>query len=127
MPLLFRFGSDLFADLRALAHAATQIVKLCAANEAVTDGFDLLDGGGMDGEDLLNADAVSDTTDGDRLLDAAVLLGDHDALKDLDTLTGAFLDLDMDADGLADLDLGLFSLELLGSQFFDEIHFLFSS
>ena len=127
MPLLFRFGSDLFADLRTLAHATAQIVQLRTANETVANGLDLLDGGGMNGEDLLNANTVRNAADGDRLFDAAMLLGDHDALEDLDTLTSAFLDLNMDADGLADLDLGLFSLELLGSQFFDEIHFCFSS
>ena len=60
----------------------------------------------MQGEHLLNAHAVGDTADGEGLLDAAVLLGDDGALEDLDTLAAAFLDLQVDADGIADLDDG---------------------
>ena len=76
----------------------------------------------MNGENLLHADAVGQAADGDGLLDAAVLLGNDGALKDLDTLTGAFLDLDVYPDGVAHIDLGLFSLQLLLVQFLDEIH-----
>ena len=75
----------------------------------------------MEGEHLLHADAVGHAADGDGLLDAAVLLGDHDALVDLDALAGAFLDLHMYLDGVADFDGGHF-LDLGFGQFFDEIH-----
>ena len=76
----------------------------------------------MDGEHLLDADAVGKTTNGEGLLKTAVLLRDDDALEDLDTLAGAFLDLDMNADGIADVDDGHFLFQLLGFELFDEIH-----
>ena len=76
----------------------------------------------MQRENLLDADAIGQTADGDGLLDATVLLGDHNALEDLDTLAGAFLDLDVDADGVADVGNGLLSLHLLAFEFLDEIH-----
>ena len=62
------------------------------------------------------------TTNGEGLLKTAVLLRDDDALEDLDTLAGAFLDLDMNADGIADVDDGHFLFQLLGFELFDEIH-----
>ena len=76
----------------------------------------------MNGEHLLHADAVRDTTYGDGLLDAAVLLGNDNALEDLDTLAGAFLDLHVDTDGVADLDVGYLVLQGFLVEFLDEIH-----
>ena len=57
-----------------------------------------------------------------RLLDAAVLLGEDGALKDLDTLAGAFLDLGVDTDGVADVEAAGVLLELAFGQMLDEIH-----
>ena len=65
----------------------------------------------MNGEYLLHADAVGDAADGEGLLNTAVLLGDDGALKDLDTLAGAFLDLHVHADGVAHLHLGDFRFQ----------------
>ena len=76
----------------------------------------------MDGEHLLHAHAVGDAADGDGLPDAAVLLGDDGALEDLDTLTGAFLDLHVHTDGVAHLDGGHFRFQALFVQFLDQIH-----
>ena len=76
----------------------------------------------MDGEGLFHADAIGDPADGDRLLDAAVLLGEDGALKDLDTLAGAFLDLGVDTDGVADVEAAGVLLELAFGQMLDEIH-----
>ena len=76
----------------------------------------------MNRETLLHAHAVGQATDGDGFLDAAVLLSNDGALEDLDTLTGAFLDLDMYLDGIANIDLGLFSLQLLLVESLDKIH-----
>ena len=53
----------------------------------------MVDGRRMDGEHLLNADAVRNTADGDGFLNAAMLLGNDGALKHLDTLARAFLNL----------------------------------
>ena len=87
----------------------------------MTHSLDLVDRRGVDRENLLHTDAIGHAANRDSLLDAAVLLGDDDALEDLNTLTRAFLDLHVDADGIADFHLGhLF--ELLFVQCFDQIH-----
>ena len=75
----------------------------------------------MNRENLLHTHAIGQATDGDGFLDAAVLLSNDGTLKDLDTLTGAFLDLDVYLDGIAHIDLGLFSLQLLLVKSLDEI------
>src|SRR5699024_1074670 len=112
---------ELFAHLGSLAHAVAQVVQLGPTYKAVTDSLDLVNGGRVEGEYLLHAHAVGQAADSERLLDAAVLLGDDSALEDLDTLAGALLDLHVDANHIAHmhirhvLDLGL-------GQFFDEIH-----
>ena len=76
----------------------------------------------MNGENLLHTHAIGQAADGDGFLDAAVLLSNDGTLKDLDTLTGAFLALDVYLDGIAHIDLGLFSLQLLLVKSLDEIH-----
>ena len=76
----------------------------------------------MNGEHLLHANAVRDTTDGDGLLDAAMLLGNDGALEDLDMLAGAFLDLHVDTHSVTDLDVGYLVLQSFFVQFLDEIH-----
>ena len=72
----------------------------------MTDQLDLFNGRRVNGEDLLHTDAEGHAADGDGLGNAAVLLGDDGALKDLDTLAGALLDLDVDPDGVTDLGGG---------------------
>ncbi len=108
------------ADRVAVLYAG-QIVELGTADSTAADHLDGLDGGRIDGENLLHADAVGNTTNSDGLLDAAMLLGDHSTLEDLDTLTSAFLDLHVDADGIADFHSGDF-LELLFIQCLNQIH-----
>ena len=90
----------------------------------MTHRLDLLNGRRVNGEHLLHADTVGQAADSDGLLDTAVLLGDDSALEDLDTLTGAFLDLHMYADGIAHQYLRHF-LQLLLVQSLDEIHGFF--
>ena len=80
--LLLRGKLQLLLQLGAAAHAAAQVVELRAADLTAADDLDVVDGGRMDGEDLLHADAVGQAADGDGLLDAAVLLGDDGALED---------------------------------------------
>ncbi|SBW04766.1 hypothetical protein KL86CLO1_11947 [uncultured Eubacteriales bacterium] len=118
-------GLDFLFDLGALAHAVAQIVEFRAANLAVTHQLDALNGRSMDGKYLLHADAVRYAANGDSLADAAVLLGNDGTLKNLDTLAAAFLDLDMDTDGVADLGNGGLGLEVLFVESLHEIHLLF--
>ena len=76
----------------------------------------------MVGEDLLHTHAVGHAADGDGLLDAAVLLGDHGALKDLDTLPVTLLDVDVNADGVAHFGHRGLGLQVLVVECLHEIH-----
>ena len=79
----------------------------------------------MNRENLLHAHAIGNAADGDGLLNAAVLLGNHSTLEHLDALPRALLHLHMDADGITDPDLGCLSRERLLVQFLNEIHEFF--
>ena len=80
----------------------------------MTDDLDRIDRGSVDGEHLLNTNAVGNAADGEGLGDAAVLLSNDGTLEDLDTLTVAFLNLQVDTHSVADLnDRGLSLLVLL--------------
>ena len=74
-------------------------------------------------EGLLDAYAVRDAANGNRLVNASVLLGNDDALEHLNTLAVALLDLSVYLYGIADLQNRQIALELLLGQYFYEIHF----
>jgi hypothetical protein len=100
-PGFTRGSSNIALDLSSLAGTTTQIEQLGAANLALADNGDLLNEGAVDGEDTLNADTVGNAANGKGLCNAAVLLSNDGALESLDTLTLAFLDANVNADGIA--------------------------
>ena len=108
-------------DLCALTDTLTQVVQLCSADFTAADCLYGDDGGRVHGEDLLAAYAVGNTTDGDGLVDAAMLLGNDGAFKSLVALTAAFLYTNGDADGVADIQFGQFGLHVLFAENFDQI------
>lgn len=90
-----------WVTLALLPTRSLEVIELRAADLTLADGLDLLNGGSVDGEHLFHTDAIGDAAHGDGLLDAAVLLGDDGAFEDLDTLAVSFLDMDVNADGVA--------------------------
>ena len=64
----------------------------------------------MQREYSLDTAAVSYTSNGESLVDSAVLLSDYSTLEYLDTELLAFLDLNVNLYEVADLDLGSLSL-----------------
>ena len=116
---------DALLNLGALTHAVTQIIQLGAAHLTLADDLDLVHSGSVDGEHLLHTNAVGHAANSDGLLDAAVLLGDHGALKDLDTLAVAFLDVHVHTDGVAHIGHGGLSLLILGAESLHKIHLIF--
>ena len=76
----------------------------------------------MNGENLLAADAVAQAADGDGLLNAAMLAGNDRSLEHLHSLTSAFLDFHMNANGVADIHLRQFFLHVLAGQSLHQIH-----
>ena len=112
---------DLLLDLSGLAHAITQVVQLSTTNLALADGFDHSYVGRMQGEDLLAANAVGDAADSDGLADAAMLAGNDNAFKHLDTLTSAFLDANVHTNSVAHPNVGQLFLHVLAVQSFYQI------
>src|SRR5664279_5255927 len=87
-----------------LAQLLAQEVELGAADLAVAQHFQLVDGGAIQGEDTLHAHAARHFADGEGGAHAAALDADDDALEELDALLLAFLHLDVHLDGVAGLD-----------------------
>ena len=122
---LFLRGTEellLFLNLGILTDLVTQVVQLSASYLTVTDDVDLNNVRGVDGEYLLHAAAVGNTSDGKGLGDAAAVLSDNGTFKHLDSLTGTLNDLVVDTNGVTDVDLGHLSLQLLVCKSFDQIH-----
>ena len=107
------FELKLLLDLGALADSVAKVVELCASDFTDSDDLDLIDVRGMYREGLLDADAVGYASDSEGFGDAAAVLSDDSALENLNTLAGSFLDLIVNADGVADIDYRDIFLELL--------------
>ena len=114
-------GNDALLDLSGLTNAITDVIELRTTNNAMTNNIDMTDGGAVIGERALNADAVAHTTDGEGPAETAALHLDNDTLKVLKTLTGTFNDLNVYADGIADLKLGKIGTELLFFEFLNDV------
>src|SRR5690606_28558330 len=74
----------LLPDAGRLAAQVAQVVELRPADVAAADDLGRVDGGAVDRERPLNADAVAGLADGEGLAGAAALAPDHHALEDLD-------------------------------------------
>ena len=68
----FLFALNLFLDLGSLAETVTQVVELRSADFAVTNGLHVDHVGRVNRENLLAADTVGDTANGDGFLNAGV-------------------------------------------------------
>ena len=108
MPEDHLLGSDgdllarqLFLDPRRLARTFAPIVQLGATDIATTFHFNGNDQRGIGLESPLDAFAGRNLAHGERRIQATVALGDDDTLVSLQTLAIAFLDLDLDDDGVA--------------------------
>ena len=104
---------DLFLNLRCLTNSVAEIVELCSSDLTGTDNVNLLNVGRVDGECLFNSTAVRYASYGKGLGDSAAMLSDNGSLEHLDSLTGSLFDLVVYANGITNIDLGKFGLELL--------------
>jgi hypothetical protein len=76
--------------------------------------FDLVDPGRMIQKGTLYSNAMgSDPADGKQFVDAAPLDGNHDTLKNLNTLAVSFDNTDVDVNGIARPELGSIVAQLL--------------
>jgi len=121
-PFIFVSSLQALLDLCLLTNAITQVVELGSANLTSADSGNGDDGRRMYGKYLLAADTVGNTTNGNSLVDTAVLLGNDSAFESLGTLTVAFLDANLNADSVTDIHFGQFGLHVLFAENFDQIH-----
>ncbi len=113
---------DSLLDLCSLAQTGAEIVQLCTTDLAAANSFYLHNVGGMHGENLLTADTVAQTANGDGLLNAAMLASNDGSLECLHSFTSAFLDFYMHTNGVAHVHLGQFLLHVLAGQSLHQIH-----
>src|SRR5437899_2738338 len=106
-------GRRLFAGLHLplgdagrLPAAVAQVIELGAADHAAALDLDGLDHRAHHREQPLDALAEADLAHGEALVDSLAAAGDADALIGLDALALAFLDLHVDAHGVARLEVG---------------------
>src|SRR5579863_5478668 len=106
------------AQARGFALQAAQVVELGAADAAGADDVDVIDDGRVNREDALDAVAEADLADGDGFAEAAgVIAGEYGAFKRLEALFIAFLDFDVDANGIAGAKFGDVGALIRGDDF----------
>jgi hypothetical protein len=110
-----------------LTGAATQIVKLGAADGAAADHIDAVDVRAVQREDALDALAEADLADGEAAAHATVRAGDADTFEILDAGAVAFDHLHADAQRVARAEFrhrlgGGIALDLLGFERLDQVH-----
>jgi hypothetical protein len=94
-----------FPNTRSFSTQAAQVVEFGAANSALLHEIDVIDYGRMEWEDALNTDTEACLSHGDRLPSAAMLPGNHNALKSLESfLCLRLFDSDMHTNGIARLE-----------------------
>lgn len=95
-----------------------QIIQLAAAYTTLANQFNAGYLRAVDGENSLDTAAVRKAANGKGLSDTTVLLGDYSALKGLQTLTVTFLNANLHAYGITDINNRQILLQAaLGHQF----------
>jgi len=79
----------------------TEIVEFGAPDAARAHDIDMIDDGGMQRENALYTLPKADFANGDGFAQAGVLAGDHGSFESLQAFFVAFLNLDVDTDGIA--------------------------
>src|SRR5262249_44366885 len=108
-----------FAEPCGFALELAEIKQLGAAHLVGANDLDFVEHLGIKREDALYALAKADLADGEAALRAPAL-GDHGPFKGLYALLVAFLDLHLDSDSIARVDVGNVLALQLGSQFFHD-------
>ncbi len=97
---------NLGLNLCSLTNSVSEVVQLSSANLTVSYDLYLFNRRAVERENSLNAAAVCNTSNGECLVDAAVLLSDNSTLEHLDTELIALLDLNAYLNVVADLNNG---------------------
>ena len=114
---------EIFLNLRSLTDSSTEVVELSAANLTLTDNVDSYYVGRVNGESLLNAAAVSNSSYGKGGGNATLVLCDNSTLVHLNSFSCTLNDLVVNANGITNVELGYVFLELLICKSLNKIHF----
>jgi hypothetical protein len=95
------------ANSRGLTTQLTQVVELGTPDATLLNQIDVVDDRGVKGKDSLNANAETRLANSNSFPGAAMLTGNHDAFKRLQTFFGlGFLDANVNTHRIAGLKLG---------------------
>ncbi len=94
-----------FLNFGGLTDSVAQIVQLRSANLTFADQLNVIYTRAVNRERTLNANAVRNTANGERLADTAIALGNHGALKRLQTLARTFDNLDEHPNGITNVKM----------------------
>lgn len=106
------FASLFFNLGRALAEAIAQVEQAGLHWNRFTIDFDFDHVRAVDRENAFDAFAVRDTTNRESFLDSRTLVADYDAGEDLDAFFVAFADFRVNANTVADAEVGAVGLKL---------------
>src|SRR3954466_5022609 len=112
-------------DAGRLAAAVAQVIELGAPDLAAAHDLDRVDHRRIEREDALDALAVGDLADGEAFLEAGAGAGDAHALIGLHAGALALLDLDVDDQGVAGLEVRHVPaelLDLLAVELLEDVH-----
>src|ERR1035438_7349595 len=94
-------GLSAFLEASGSSLESAQIIELGAADLACAHHVDVIDDGAAQRKDALDTVAETDLADRNGLAHAGILAGEDGAFKNLNTFLFAFLDLDVNLDGVA--------------------------
>jgi hypothetical protein len=112
----------LFLDSGGFSDLLAQVVKAAASDDASLTDLNALDAGTVQKEGLLDANPVSDATDGDRLGRAAALANDDDAFEHLSAFFAALDDFGIDFYRIPGSKLGDGLFKLIAIEDIDDVH-----
>ena len=97
--------AELFLNLSSLTNSVSEVIKLSSANLTVSYDLNLVNDRRVKREYSFDTTSVCNTSYSKGLADSAVLLGNYSTLEDLDTALIAFLDLNVNLNGITYVEL----------------------
>ncbi len=111
-----------FFNPGSLTTQFADVIQLRPADSSGADDFDLVDDLGVQGENALHTMPKGNLADGEGGSDAAVFEANTNALEHLDAFLIAFLDFDVNFDGVTRIELRDVRSQLLLFNCIDDVH-----
>ena len=114
--------TDIFFNLRSFSDSAAEVVKLSATNLTLADNVNCYYVGRVEGERLLNATTVSDSSYSESRRNACLVTSDNSTLVHLNSFSRTLYDLVVYTNRVTDFELGYLCFELLVCKSLNKIH-----